>query len=474
MRQNIVEDIRQLFKNKALNALGVERTLYERISDGDIDRVIELFQNRDDEVDNAIREYNPQEHIIMHRPDKVRDDGSVYTTCKLPRNLQSYINEVELFFLLGQPIIWKKDEGEDEAFSLFKEFLKDTRFNAMIRKAKRLAGSETESAIVYHLYQEPDDKGEPKVKCIPFVAARSTGYTLRPLFDQYGQMNAFAYGYQLKEDTLCVQHWDILTKDYVFYCTKTKMGWQVDSFDNRIGKIPAVYFQQNKAWFGVEARLDRLEELDSKAGDCNNYFADPMAAATADVIQNLADPDKPGKLIQLTGANSKFEYIAPPQGSAPRSDEQKNLHDSALFDSFTPNFDIEKMRGFGTLSGTAIKNSFVLGYLKRDNRREDYDNYVSRISGVILAILKAQNPGKEKMIDELKVSFEFADPFASDKAENWSNIVSLYAGGVASLETVVGMLGLTDAPQDEINRIIAAEMDKIWTQNEAKGENGNE
>lgn len=471
MKQNIVDDIGQLFKNKTLNILGIERTLHQRILDGDISKVIDMMQDRDEEVDNAISEYNPQQHKVMSRQNKVRSDDSVYITCKLPRNLQAYINEVELFFLLGQDIIWKKDKGEDEAFELFKAFLKDTHFNSRIRQAKRLAGAETEAAMVYYLYSDNDEKGASTVKHIPFVAARSTGYTLRPLFDQYGQMQAFAYGYILREENKNVQHWDILTKDFIYLCSKTTAGWNVENYPNRIGKIPAVYFQQNKAWFGVEARLDRIEELDSKAGDTNNYFADPIATATADVINGLADPDKPGKLIQLTGANSKFEYVVPPVASESRKDEQRSLKESVLFDTFSPDFDIEKMRGLGTLTGAAIKNSFILGYLKRDNRLETWDEYITRLTNVIIAILKAEYPDKEEMLDELEISHEFADPFSSDRKENWRDITSLYTGGVASLETVVNMLGLTNAPQDEINRIIAAEMDKTWMANEARGKN---
>lgn len=469
MRQNIVDDIQQLFKNKVLNILGVERDLYTLLADGDVDKVIDMMQDRDEEVDNAIMEYNPQQHKVMFRPNKERDNDDTYITCKLPRNLQSYINEVEMFFLLGQPILWKKSKGEDEAFALFKDFLKESRFNAMIRKVKRLAGAETEAALVYNLFSEEED-GKTVVKYIPFVAARSTGYRLRPLFDQYGQMQAFAYGYTLREGKSTVEHWDVLTKDYIFYCKRSKMGWEVEPYNNRIHKIPAVYFAQNKAWFGVEPRLDRIEETDSKVGDTNNYFADPIAMATADVIQTMAKPDKPGRLIQMTGKNSQFSYVTPPQGSEMRTTEQRNLIDSVLFDTFTPNFDVEKMKGFGTLSGVALKNSFIMGYLKRDNRREDYDNYISRVKNVIIAILKVLHPDKLGILEDFDVDFDFSDPFASDKQTQWSSIASLYKSGVASLETVVKMLALTDAPQDEINRITAAELDKVFTANEAKGE----
>lgn len=49
-----------------------------------------------------------------------------------------------------------------------------------MRQAKRLAGAETESAKIYHIY---DDNGKPGVKVL--VVSKSKGYNLRPLFDQY-------------------------------------------------------------------------------------------------------------------------------------------------------------------------------------------------------------------------------------------------------------------------------------------------
>lgn len=466
MQTNIVDDIRQLFKNKVLNFLGVERDLYQLLSARDIDKAIELMQNHDEEVDNALSEYHPLQHKVMSRPNKRRDKDPDYITEKLPRNLQSYINEIELFFLLGQPIIWNKAKGDDEAYSLFTDFLKNTRFNAMIRAVKRKAGSETEAALVYHIYNKDN-----KVEVLPFVAARSEGYRLRPLFDQYKQLKALAYGYTLRETSGDVQHWDILTPDYIFQTKRAKIGYEVEVYDNPIGKIPAIYFHQPKSWSGAEIRLDRIEELDSKTADTNNYFADPIAEATADVIQNLAKPDTPGRLIQLTGANSKFGYVAPPNGSQPRMEEKTELKETVLFDTLTPNFDVEKMKGFGTLTGAAIKNTFAIGYIKRDIRKETYESLIDRLKNVIIEILKLQHPEKAADLDELDITFEFSDPFASDKADRWREITSLYTSGLASLETSVSKIGLADDVRDEINRIMAMEMDKVWTANEAKGEN---
>lgn len=444
----------------ALNAAGAERDLLQYIQDGDITSAINLMENRDSEVDNALDEYNPQTHEVMRRPNKFRKNDNPYISEKLPRTRQRYINEVELFFLLGNPILWKKEEGDDEAYKLFLDFLKAQRFDSTMRKAKRLAGAETMSAKLYHVYRD-ERTNDMQVRSV--VLARQTGYRLRPMFDQYGNLRAFAYGYTLTEKGKSVQHWDIQTPDFLFYSKKTAIGWEVQTFENPTKKINVIYYQQPKAWDGAEPRLKREEMLDSKVADTNNYFADPIAAASADVINSMADPNAIGKLIQLTGQNSRFEYINPPQNSAAREAEKQDLNDSILFDTMTPDFSFDKIKGMGTLSGDAIKNAMILGFIKRDNRKEIYEELVDREKSVILAILKYLHPDMAAKLDKLSISFTFAEPFMQDKQKNWQSISQLYQAGVCSLENAVTMLALTDAPEEEIAKIREA--------NEQKGDN---
>lgn len=447
---NYLQQILTYFRNMALNAAGAERDLLQYIQDGDITAAINLMQNKDNEVDNALDEYNPQTHDVMKRANKFRKNDSPYITEKLPRTRQRYINEVELFFLLGNPILWKKEDGDDEAYTLFKDFLKAQRFDANMRKAKRLAGAETQAAKLYHIYRD-ERTSEQQVRCV--VLARQTGYKLRPMFDQYGNLRAFAYGYTLTEKGKNIEHWDIQTPDFLFYSKKTTIGWDVQTYPNPTGKINLVYYAQPKAWDGAEPRIKREEMLDSKVADTNNYFADPIASATADVIQSMADPNQIGKLIQLTGTQSRFEYINPPQNSATREAEKQDLNDSILFDTMTPDFSFEKIKGMGTLSGDAIKNAMILGYIKRDNRKELYEELVDREKNIIVGILKYLHPDMVQKLDSLVISFEFAEPFAQDKQKNWSAIAQLYQAGVCSLESAVTMLALTDAPEEEIERI---------------------
>ena len=450
-----IQQIATYFHNLTLEAVGTKRTLCDYLDKGEVGRAIALMTNNDLDVDNALKEYNPQTHDVNRRPNKFLDDGNTYITEKLPRTRERYINEVELFFLLGEPILWKKEEGGDEAYTIYMEFLKNNFFNSKIRQCKRLAGAETESALIYNFYQE-----NGKLKVDMFVVARSLGYHLRTMFDQYGNLQALAYGYRLNENGIGKMHWDILTAQKNYYCVQKFFGWDVDVRTNPTGKINGVYFHQDKAWSGSEKRIKRDEELDSKVGDNNNYFADPMAMATADVIESLPTRDKPGKLIKLIGDKSRFSYITPPSDSEARRDEQVRLNDSILFDTFTPDFSFEKMRGLGSMSGVAIRNSMILGYVKRANRMEIYEELVARFRNLTIAVLCEVFPDRRAQFEKLKIGFSFADPFPDDKRSLWDAIASLYTQGVCSLETAVKLLALTDAPDEEIERLQAVKQVK--------------
>lgn len=465
---NLIEQIITLFKSKVLDAGGAEKSVYEYLQEGKVLKAVSMMQDRDDEVDNALREYNPELHEVMRRPNKFRKKMSPYISEKLPRNRQDYINEVELFFLLGNPIIWKKISGDDEAYKLFTDFLDEQFYHDNLCQAKRLAGAETESAKLYHITRK---NGKINVKTV--ILSRSNGYKLRHLIDQYGNMQAFAYGYVLKEGGRNVQHWDFETSDFLFFCKSGIGGWEVTTYPNPTGKINVIYYQQRKAWHGVEQRLKRDEMLDSKTADTNNYFADPLAKASTDVIQSMTSPETIGGLIQTTGQNSVFEYINPPQSSESREAEKRSLNTSILFDTYTPDLSYDNLKGMGSLSGVAIKNSMTIGYIKRNRNIGVYKQLVRRDLHLMLEILVLLHPEKADDIRGLKIDFEFAEPFDSDNGENQSRIADLYQKGVVSLEEAVRQLAICDDVNSEIKRLKDAEKNNTEASKSEETNNNN-
>ena len=113
-----------------------------------------------------------------------------------------------------------------------------------------------------------------------------------------------------------------------------------------------------------------------------------------------------------------------------KDSEKEDLNNSILFDSFTPDFSFENMKGMGTLSGEALKRAMTLGYIKRDNLKETYDILVDREKNLILAI----------MMNVTHIHLR-------------NQLSKLYSDGIISLDLAVTMLALTDAPQEEIELI---------------------
>ena len=442
-------------KNISLNVIGVKRTLDELIRDGDVSKAMTLFQNRDNEVDQAIMEYNPETHEVMFRKNKIRKNKEPYKVEKLPRAWQRHINEVALYFLLANPIKWSKEDVDqyEEAFAAYNKFLASTRFNTTMRQAKRIAGSETECAKLYHIYRN-EEIFTPEVKVV--LLARSLGHTLRPMFDQYHNMIAFGYGYYLKENGVTIEHFDIQTSANIIKCKRSprSLNWDVEITSDPSGKINIIYYSQEKEWDGAELRINRDEMIDSKAADVNNYFADPIAKISTDIYDSLVDPEMVGKVLKCDGENSVFEYVTPPTASDMKEGEKKVLRESIHQDTMTPKFDYESMLGLGTLSGDALKRAMILGYMKRQNRMEIYDELVDREKNLIIAIMaNVTHVHLRDSLLKMQITHEFAEPFNEDVQQQWSAIGALYRDGVISLETAIQKLGLAPDREDEAQRI---------------------
>jgi hypothetical protein len=439
-----------------MNSTGVERDLERLIADRDISRAMNLFQNRDDEVLKTLHEYKPEYHKVMSRPDKKRKGRDSYVVQKLPRAWQRNINAIAQFFLLNNPIKWtcdNTDEASTEAFNAFIEFLKEIRFDVYMRHAKLTAGAETECAKLYHIYRD-DETGEPRVKIV--MLSYSDNYTLRPLFDQYKNLLAFGYGYRLKEGEEVIEHFDIQTPGKIYRCRKEKIGWSVNELPNVTGKINVIYYRQNKEWEGAQWRIERDEMLDSRNADTNEYYGDPIARVSADVVQSMTDPESVGKMVQMQGKESMFEYVPLP-GDSPTKEAEKNvLTDSILTDTLTPSFHWKDMAGLGSLSGEALRRALVTGYIKRNMNIDTYMELVDREKNLILTIMmKVTHIELRDSLKNLKIGFEFSEPFNEDTQNKWTAIGRAYTDGIISLDTAVRMLSLA-SPEEEIARIEAA------------------
>lgn len=431
------------FFSRLRASVGYQQTFEERVQAGDIDGALSLMESNEQRVLKAIQEYELDTHQVMSRRDKPVFDKDGHfkgwvKRWKLPIGYHQYINELALVFIYGRPVKWlQNSDGTDRAYAAYTKFIKDTHFNSKVREAKRLAGKETQSALLFHTYRNSEGKAE----CLIKVLAKSLGDDLYYIKDQYDRLLYFARGYYLTEAGGSSQyHVDVYTDDFTYRCKRGGMRWVVEKERNFAGKKPVILFEQEEEWRGGQHLMDRQEMIKSKTADVNDYFADPALVATADVVQGMPDKDSEVKLYVISDGKGKLEYLTPDTASELKKQEMEDNERHIMRDTFTPNIDLDNMLKLSNVTAKALKQLMVLATVKADRRKEKHDEYMTRTSNLIIAIMRnVTNIELNGELERLEVEHEFQEPFMEDITEAITNLVKLKEAEGMSEETFVEM-----------------------------------
>lgn len=459
------------FRNYVNALIGKNQEFENLLKAEDITAVKERMHSNLERVMKALKEYDTSSHEINKRQDKLITDkkGNVIRkepVWKLPIPYPVYINEIALTFLYGRPVRWiQNSEDTDDAFGAFTDFIKNTRFDSKIRECKRVAGAETESALLFRTYQNDDGKAACQLR----VLARSKGDEIYTRFDQYENMLAFAWGYNTKDDKeTLVYHFDVFTKDAIYHCTQKNVGWEVVKETNYIGKIPVIYFSQEKEWDGVEALIHREESIASRNADSNDYFCSPLAILNADVIKNMPDKNETAKMLitnSQNGVNDAAKYLT--WDNAPQSQKQELewLQTQILQKTFTPNLSLETLKSISQLSAKALKTVMMLAEIKANKRKETHDEMMDRTSSLITAIIgNVLDISLSEQCSRLSVSHEWQEPFGDDVRDALDNIIKAVDAGILSNTTAIEMNPIVKNSVQEGERIAGEKAEAIELQ----------
>ncbi|MBR6775434.1 MAG: phage portal protein [Bacteroidales bacterium] len=470
----------RMFTNYLNSVVGRNQEFEQLIKAKDISRVKELFSTREVLVAEAMKEYDPNQHEIMKRPDKVLKDAKgerkgTLKRWKLPINYPQYINEVSVVFIYGRPVKWSnQSEGTDNAFSAFQDLIKRTRFDSKIRQCKRLAGAETQSAMLFRVFRNNENQPDCQIR----VLAKSKGDEIYARWDMYENLVSFAWGYYVKDSsTETSYHFDIFTPDVIYRCKRVLAGWEVFEEQNPIGKIPVILFQQDKEWKGVERLIEREENIGSKTADTNDYFADPIMAVRADILKQLPNKDDDGKTI-ITNADDVSKvasYLTWDSASESKQKEIEWLQKHILTKTFTPNIDFESMKGLANVSGKALKQMMLLADIKASKHKETHDELLDRTANLGIAIIgNVLNIALKKECDNLKVGHEYQEPFGEDIKETIETIAKAKDFDMMSMETSVELNPLVKNKAQELKRIEKESSEAAQRQRDLFGTNQNQ
>lgn len=440
-------------------AIGRNQEFEQLLEARDIGRLITKMDSRREMTQEALREYNPQKHKINKREDKIILDKNGnfkrrIKRWKLPIDYPKFINEIALVFIYGQPVKWGQSSQEtDEAFNRFTNLLHDTHFDAKVRQCKRYAGSETQSAMLFRVYKDRDNKPACQIR----VLAASKGDEIYARWDQYDNLLQVGWGYYLTEGDSTYYHFDLFTDRITYHCKRGDHGWEVIPEENLIGKIPVILFQQDKEWTGVEPLIEREEYIISRSADVNDYFSDPMLVLDADIIKNMPERDDENKtLIKKNGTSTEAAagYLTWDGAWESKKQELTWLQNHILSKTFTPNIDFENMKALSNVSGKALKQMMVLADIKASKHKETHDEMMDRVAGLCRSIIgNVLDVSLKSQCDKLVITHEFQDPFGEDVADVINNITKAKDGGFLSQESAVELSPTTRNVQTEMQRL---------------------
>lgn len=433
-----------LFRNYVNALVGKNQEFEQLLAAKDISAVKDKMCNQEKKIFDALSEYDTFSHEVMKREDKIITDkkGKFLRTekvWKLPIPYPVYINEIALVFLYGRPIKWvQQSEGTDKAFDAFLNVIKRTRFDSKIRQCKRLAGAETESAMLFRVFRDDDGKPDVQIR----VLARSKGDEIYVRWDQYENIISIGWGYYVKEEKdNVVYHFDIFTKQTIYHCAKRSLGWEVNEEQNFIGKIPIILFQQEKEWKGVEPLIHREEFIASRTADTNDYFSDPIAIMSAEIIKNMPEKKEAAKMLitnDKDGVDKAAKYLTWDSAPQSKKDEIEWLHTQILQKTFTPNITTDTLKSVSQLSAKALRTVMMLADIKASKHKETHDELLDRTASLITAIIaNVLDISLSGECESLEIGHEFQEPFGDDIADSLTNIVKAVDAGIISTEGAI-------------------------------------
>lgn len=331
-----------------------------------------------------------------------------------------------------------------------------------------MAGAELKSAMLFHTFQNKEGKAD----CLIKVLAKSLGDDLYYMKDQFDRLVYFARGYWLRNrGNESVYHVDIYTDDWIYYCVKNSIGWDVDKQRNYAGKKPILLLEQEKEWDGATNLMERQEYLKSRTADVNDYIADPALVATADVIKGMPEKDAENKLYVLS-EKGKLEYLTPDSASELKKNEMDDNEKHIFRETFTPNIDFEVMRTLSNVSGKALEQMMLLGNIKADKRKEKHDEYMRRAANIVKAIIgNVTNIELHAEVERLVVRHEFQKPFGEDITEAITNAIKEVNAGGMSKETLVELNPLIKDKAREKERLQQEQQTKEQREDKLAGQN---
>lgn len=455
------------------------KALEQMIQTGDMSRCIGVLENYClvQNISDAVKQYDPKQHAVTD-PTKRRDKEvkgeddrttDIVYVSRLPIPIQKKIVLSAVSFLGTPALAATPQEGaEEKMMAAIEKTYEGNKLDYRFRALAKIVMSQKEAAELWFM---KDVEGEywsstgikGKFKLGMKVLSRSSGDTLLPVFDEYGDMIAFGRKYKQKNDQQKeIEHFDLYTAEKIYFTKNENGAWQfktekgeyitdVVALPNIIKKIPVIYYHQPLTeWEDVQPLIERLETITSNHADTNDYFDSPVVKAKGS-ITGWTEKGVSGKVLEMD-TEADVEYLT--WDSLPESKklEIDNLLKYIYSFTHTPDISFEQMKGLGVFSGIALKMLFMDAHLKAADKEEMFGECLQRRLNFMKAALAKIDTSLSRATSlGVKPVFKYYVP--NDYVEEIDSLVKSLNAGMISKETAVKMNPLVNDPASEMEAI---------------------
>lgn len=431
--------------------------------------IIENLRKEHGEVDRTLRDTQIG-NIQKNKTVKGRNVEAV----RIPIPFQNKIVNTATAFEVGEPVtlvpeVTGSENNRNKLTDEIDRLFKANRLDSKIQKAIALKKSELQCAILFYTTKiDPANNfnrpvGENQKKEIKSKLLENKNGRMAPYFDSFGDMIAFTWAFDTKEDDKTVNNMWVYSDEFVYKGKKVIGKWTFVKTPHDFSKIPVVYFSQEKPeWHIAEVMIDRLEVAMSKLGASNDYSGHPILKLYGEV-QGAPDKDEDGKALRfnmveddVTGKMQHGDADFLTHDGAPEAVELEldRLEKYIYSLTSTPDISFENLKSIGDISGIAIKLMFLDAIMKAKLNEGENRTAVERIisvliSGIVTTTITSLRADAAKTFFSIQFNSILPDDLKSS-VETYARAVE---AGIISVETAVADLDMTGDNQKELKNI---------------------
>lgn len=313
---------------------------------------------------------------------------------RIPLAYQKDIVALAVTFLYANPVKYTNNIEDNLMYDVYLKILEKEKIIFIDREIAKANGRFTQCAELWWTADEPNSyysfQSQFRLKVTLLTPDKNKMY---PYFNDQGDMIAFLREYEKKIAGKQVKHYDIYTAERIGQLRDGNVGIElIVESANPIGKIPIVFYQfEDVEWSEVQKAIERLEEIQSDAGETNKKFSAPILGLRGEVSGSFSK-NTGGKVMQFTGEHAGAEYIQPPNASENLTKEKDDLETILYKMSRSINISPEALEGMGNMLATEnAAYLFMLPHLKVMDKMSVYVPALKRRLSIVKSFLQLMN-----------------------------------------------------------------------------------